>query len=164
MSATLLMAKGTVVASWDLNKSMLANVLRSAMSFFDMTPLGRIVNRFSKDLDTIDTLLPMNLRTYIQIFFIVIISALLAIISKIIFKFNDHEPEDQFFYLYLGPFPLMEGGQQQDRLMYSLLSSYPHLRPKRLRTLLPTRVKEGSKETMSGTEPCSICWFTSVPS
>ena len=34
-----------------LHEKMLRAVLRSQISFFDSTPTGRIMNRFSKDLD-----------------------------------------------------------------------------------------------------------------
>ena len=44
----------------------------------------------------------------------------------------------------------MEGGRQQDRLIHSLLSSHPHIRPMRFRTLLLTRVRAGSKAPISG--------------
>lgn len=36
---------------------MLDCMLRAPMSFFDSTPIGRIVNRFSKDQSSIDDLL-----------------------------------------------------------------------------------------------------------
>ncbi|KAG0007560.1 Canalicular multispecific organic anion transporter 1, partial [Entomortierella chlamydospora] len=37
---------------------LLTRILRMPMSFFDTTPMGRIVNRFSSDIDAIDTRLP----------------------------------------------------------------------------------------------------------
>lgn len=39
--------------------------MRLPMSFFDTTPLGRIVNRFSKDTDIIDAYLPSVIRNWI---------------------------------------------------------------------------------------------------
>ncbi|KAK4057952.1 hypothetical protein OIO90_001171 [Microbotryomycetes sp. JL221] len=49
-------------ASKALHKVAIRGVMYAPMSFFDTTPLGRIMNRFSKDCDTIDNQLNDALR------------------------------------------------------------------------------------------------------
>ncbi|KAL7054621.1 hypothetical protein AAHC03_025968 [Spirometra sp. Aus1] len=48
-------------ASKDLHRRMLARVLRAPCYFFDTTPQGRILNRFSFDIDNIDHNLPHSI-------------------------------------------------------------------------------------------------------
>lgn len=44
-----------------LHAGLLENVLRTPLQFFDVTPIGRILSRFSKDVDVLDTSLPSEL-------------------------------------------------------------------------------------------------------
>ncbi|KAJ6032640.1 ABC multidrug transporter [Penicillium herquei] len=51
-------------ASRSMTTKALIGVLRAPMSFFDTTPLGRITNRFSKDVDVMDNALADTIRLY----------------------------------------------------------------------------------------------------
>ncbi|CDH53086.1 abc metal ion [Lichtheimia corymbifera JMRC:FSU:9682] len=55
-----------------LHTNMLNGVIHSPMSFFDTTPLGRILNRFSQDQYTVDATLPRVFQAYIRIIFSVV--------------------------------------------------------------------------------------------
>ena len=48
MVGTVIISVGTLNAASLLHSAMLTRILRSPMTFFDTTPLGRILNRFSK--------------------------------------------------------------------------------------------------------------------
>ncbi|XP_070185918.1 multidrug resistance-associated protein 1-like isoform X2 [Littorina saxatilis] len=67
-AGTLIRTLGARNASHALHAAFLANILRCPMHFFDVTPLGRIVNRFSKDIDAIDTVVPMNAHMFLMCF------------------------------------------------------------------------------------------------
>ena len=49
-------------ASTRLHNQMLQAIIKCPMSFFDATPLGRVLNRFSKDQDIADGSLPKSLN------------------------------------------------------------------------------------------------------
>ena len=56
-------------ASRKMFARLLSVVLYAPMSFFDTTPIGRIVNRFSSDMNTIDMSLIETLRSYLVTLF-----------------------------------------------------------------------------------------------
>uniref|UniRef100_A0A8C0HJI4 MRP2 protein n=1 Tax=Buteo japonicus TaxID=224669 RepID=A0A8C0HJI4_9AVES len=69
---------GAASSSRVMHQQLLSNILRAPMSFFDTTPTGRIVNRFAKDIFTIDETIPMSFRSWLSCF-MAIISTLLMI-------------------------------------------------------------------------------------
>ncbi|KAF9209625.1 hypothetical protein BGZ49_002781 [Haplosporangium sp. Z 27] len=75
----LIMAVGRIRASEQLHRQLISTVIRLPMSFFDTTPLGRILNRFSSDMYSIDEHLPW--KTMDLIFAVVSIASTFIVIS-----------------------------------------------------------------------------------
>ncbi|CAG9533665.1 unnamed protein product [Cercopithifilaria johnstoni] len=53
-------------AASQLHNQMFDSVIRGTVRFFDTTPSGRILNRFSKDMDEIDVKLPFTAEVFLQ--------------------------------------------------------------------------------------------------
>uniref|UniRef100_A0A8D1UGA1 ATP-binding cassette sub-family C member 12 n=2 Tax=Sus scrofa TaxID=9823 RepID=A0A8D1UGA1_PIG len=68
----LTFTKTTLMASSSLHNQVLHKILESPMSFFDTTPTGRLMNRFSKDMDELDVRLPFHAENFLQQFFMVL--------------------------------------------------------------------------------------------
>jgi len=81
----IIAAISMVVAAGILHNKMLKNILRSPMSFYDTTPIGRIINRFSRDIETVDTVLPQLIRSFLNTFFTVISTIVVISYSTPIF-------------------------------------------------------------------------------
>ncbi|XP_037037473.1 multidrug resistance-associated protein 1-like isoform X2 [Bradysia coprophila] len=79
LATSMIFGIGCLRAARDLHKRLLHNVMRLAMSFFDTTPSGRILNRFSTDINVIDNVLPMTIQFWVMMAFNVL--AILAVIS-----------------------------------------------------------------------------------
>lgn len=54
-----------------LHCQMLQRILRCPNEFFDKTPVGRIIARFSKDIDVVDVVLPLCLQHFSYCFWMV---------------------------------------------------------------------------------------------
>uniref|UniRef100_A0A4W2FW02 Multidrug resistance-associated protein 4-like n=1 Tax=Bos indicus x Bos taurus TaxID=30522 RepID=A0A4W2FW02_BOBOX len=61
-----------VNSSQTLHNKMLESILRAPVLFFHRNPIGRILNRFSKDIGHMDDLLPLIFLDFIQTFLLVI--------------------------------------------------------------------------------------------
>lgn len=64
--ADLLPRLGCWYAAVHIHNLLLGNVFRLPNNFFDVTPTGRILARFSKDVDVVDTTIPQLLSDLIN--------------------------------------------------------------------------------------------------
>lgn len=78
--AGMILAVGSIKANRHFHMILLINILQSPMHFFDSTPSGRILNRFSKDIDSIDLRIPDTLRKTVLGILNVISTILLIVI------------------------------------------------------------------------------------
>ena len=79
------MAYSGIQASRNLHDNMLISIMRSPLSFFDTTPIGRIVNRFSRDIETIDSIIPETIQTWMMTFLAVISTVIILCYSTPLF-------------------------------------------------------------------------------
>ena len=62
----ILLAYSSVKSATNLHQGLLINIMHLPMQFFESTPLGRIVNRFSKDINSVDDKLPPILGRFLR--------------------------------------------------------------------------------------------------
>ncbi|KAE9419361.1 hypothetical protein Angca_002423, partial [Angiostrongylus cantonensis] len=62
----MIFVKVSLNAASRLHNGMFSSVIRGTVGFFDSTPTGRILNRFSKDMDEIDVKLPFTAEVFLQ--------------------------------------------------------------------------------------------------
>ncbi|XP_035769422.1 multidrug resistance-associated protein 4-like isoform X2 [Neolamprologus brichardi] len=65
---SLVIFHGLVRSAQTLHNSMFSAVLHTPVSFFDVNPIGRILNRFSKDVSQMDSMLPITFVDFYQLF------------------------------------------------------------------------------------------------
>ncbi|XP_044597667.1 multidrug resistance-associated protein 1 isoform X7 [Cotesia glomerata] len=70
---------GCWLAARQMHLVMLRGMMRASLTFFDTTPTGRIISRFAKDVDVLDTSLPQQISDCVYCSFEVI--ATLVVIS-----------------------------------------------------------------------------------
>uniref|UniRef100_A0A8B9KQQ6 ATP-binding cassette, sub-family C (CFTR/MRP), member 3 n=1 Tax=Astyanax mexicanus TaxID=7994 RepID=A0A8B9KQQ6_ASTMX len=73
------------VAARKLHQGLLDNKFHTPQAFFDTTPLGRIINRFSKDIYVIDEALPSTILMFLGTFFASVATMIVIVSSTPIF-------------------------------------------------------------------------------
>uniref|UniRef100_A0A4X2LYS7 ATP binding cassette subfamily C member 3 n=1 Tax=Vombatus ursinus TaxID=29139 RepID=A0A4X2LYS7_VOMUR len=69
MMSSFTLAIGGIQAARTLHNNLLANKMHSPQFFYDTTPSGRILNRFSKDIYVIDEVIPPTILMLLGTFF-----------------------------------------------------------------------------------------------
>lgn len=71
------LAIGCTIAAKVIHSNLLDGIIQAPMAFFDTTPLGRILNRFSQDLNVLDT----NMRFTCNLFLRGVASLIATVIA-----------------------------------------------------------------------------------
>eukprot|EP01113_Clastostelium_recurvatum_P036804 TRINITY_DN5307_c0_g1_i12.p1 TRINITY_DN5307_c0_g1~~TRINITY_DN5307_c0_g1_i12.p1 ORF type:complete len:1467 (+),score=254.63 TRINITY_DN5307_c0_g1_i12:503-4903(+) len=91
LGQSFLAALSGLTASSTIHDTTLRRVFGSPQSFFDTTPVGRILNRFTKDQDTLDNTLPSFMFDLLNCLLMVLLSLILVVVAS------------PFFLIVVGP-------------------------------------------------------------
>ncbi|CAH1274295.1 ABCC1 [Branchiostoma lanceolatum] len=78
-------AVGGFLSAKHMHRLLVSNVLRLPMMFFDSTPIGRILNRFSQDINTVDSVLPARMSSIIHCVTKILSAIIVIVMSTPIF-------------------------------------------------------------------------------
>lgn len=76
---------GGINAARTLHAALLENKFHTPQSFYDTTPTGRIINRFSKDIYIIDEVIPSTILMFLGTFFTSLSTMIVIIASTPLF-------------------------------------------------------------------------------
>ncbi|XP_010213934.1 PREDICTED: canalicular multispecific organic anion transporter 2 isoform X3 [Tinamus guttatus] len=79
------LAMGGIKAARTLHAGLLENKFHTPQSFYDTTPTGRIINRFSKDIYVIDEVIPPTIMMFLGTFFTSLSTMIVIIASTPLF-------------------------------------------------------------------------------
>ena len=79
----LLFFFASLKSSEGIHDQMVAATLHAQLSFFDTNPTGRILNRFSRDVGSMDEQLPIYFAISIQYLFFVFAAAIIPAIANV---------------------------------------------------------------------------------
>ncbi|KAJ3276179.1 hypothetical protein HDV01_005627 [Terramyces sp. JEL0728] len=101
---TISVLAGSLWASRYLHSELLHSILYSPLRFFDTTPIGRVLNRFSKDIESVDA----DVMDYMRIFMEKIVLSLttVVVIASIIPEFLLLAPIILWIYSYIAKYYL----------------------------------------------------------
>lgn len=66
VAKAIILVLGSMVAAKRLHASLLSTILRLPMSFFDSQPNGRLLNRFTRDTESVDTALQASVSAFLN--------------------------------------------------------------------------------------------------
>ncbi len=79
--ADFLFTSASIKCSFRMHNSLLDSILKCGMKFFESTPCGRILNRFSKDIECLESKIPTVFKHCIRLTFTVL-SVLIVIVNN----------------------------------------------------------------------------------
>jgi ABC-type multidrug transport system fused ATPase/permease subunit len=67
--AEMCSVKALMNSSRELHNRIFNSILHAKLSFFESTPLGRIINRFSKDIEAVEVQMPVAYKDFFYTLF-----------------------------------------------------------------------------------------------